>query len=1105
MSDLVHLHVHSYYSLMDGLNSPLELAQAAKDLGQPALAITDHGTLSGHRALQRAAKEVGIKPILGLEAYLSPTDRFDRREIKKREDNTQLYNHVVILAKGAEGYRNLNQLSEIAWTEGFYSKPRIDKEVLTKYRKGLIVLSGCLNGVVAKAIEKGDSEGADAWMDYFVTTFGADFYVELQPDNPVEINRGLHQYARKYGAKTVVTADCHFANEKDRALEEAMLILSTNPKMNRDATYENTKHLDIFERLNTLYPDRPISFEKLDLFMQGRGNMIDKFVAQGIEDTEMYESTLEIADKIGDYDYHENLELLPMPKSDPDKRLRELVENGLKRMGLWDKPEYRERADEEIQIVVDKKFSPYFLMVADTVQWAKRQKIRVGPGRGSAAGSLICYALGITQADPIKFNLLFFRFIDPSRPDWPDIDVDFEVRRRKEVKDYLRRKFKNVASISTFGMFKDKGVIRDAARVFAVPIGEVNKALKGVEVDPNAKQDYFDVFLKSEKGKEFALKYPEVMEYARGLRGRIRSVGMHAAGMVVSREPINLYAPIETRTDPQDKVSGRIPVVALDMDEVASIGLIKLDYLGLKNLSVLEDAILQVAQRHGKDIVLEELPLEDSAIYEDLSNGRTVGIFQAEAKPYTRLLKTLKVSNFEELAASTALVRPGAMNTVGKSYTDRMHGKEQVRYLHSILEPITKETYGTIIYQEQVMLACTELGGMTMAAANKVRKIIGKKKDVKEFEAYQSEFIKGASMHISEPQAEALWHDFEAHAGYSFNRSHAIAYSLITYWTAWLKHYYPVEFMYALLLNEDPGAQDNKITEYLIESKRLGIRILLPHVERSDVNFAIEDNCIRFGLSSIKYISDTLATRLTDARPFSSYQELQELVSTKNSGLSSRVLSALNAIGAAAYDDNPRTGTEKYNYWEYLGIPKFNTLEMPDYMNSRIRDLDEYSEDESFIIRAMVKKIKRGKGWSRVEFVDETGTAAAFHGEETQIEAGQMYFILIANNRITRYVPIDDVLTALKEGTEDAFVYYLTTPDLGLVPGLYYVMRMEKRMTKAKQLMGTLVLVNADGDIQKVLAFPKIFPQVYTNAKEGMVVDMTFTRLDDGGLCVRSI
>ncbi|NBR25273.1 MAG: DNA polymerase III subunit alpha, partial [Micrococcales bacterium] len=658
---------------------------------------------------------------------------------------------IILLAKNKKGLENINILQELAWNEGFYHKPRIDREVLNDYSEGIIVLSGCLNGLISKAIDKGNMEEAELLLKGFKQTFGQDFYVEVQSHNPVEINSALLELADKLKIKAVATGDAHFAKEEDRVLEEAMLILSTSPKMDKDADFEMSRQIkDINERLNYLYPDRRISFQDYNLFIQSRSEIEADFNKAGITRTDIYDNTMEIAEKIGEYDFNSGLDLLPVPKTDADQKLAQMASEGLKRLGLAESQVYIDRLNEELSVIKDKSFASYFLVVADMINWAKENNIRVGPGRGSAAGSLVCYSLGITDVDPIKYDLLFFRFINPERNDFPDIDTDFEDRRRKEVKDYLKKKFKHVASISTYTYFKDKGVIRDAARVFMVPLSDVNRAMKSI--------DTFEDFVESPNTKEFRAKYPEVLWLADRLRGRIRSVGVHAAGVVVAKDDLRKYAPVESRADASDLVSGRIPVVAYDMDTVADIGLIKLDALGLKTLSVISDTLASIKKRSGKDINLSELRLDDPDVYKVLSEGYTKGVFQAEATPYTNLLIKMGVDKFEDLAASNALVRPGAMNTVGASYIKRKHGNEAVQFIHPIMKPFTENTYGVIIYQEQVMQACVHLGGMTWSEADKVRKIIGKKKDAKEFDQFKDRFIDGASKHISKKQAETLWH-----------------------------------------------------------------------------------------------------------------------------------------------------------------------------------------------------------------------------------------------------------------------------------------------------------------------------------------------------------
>jgi len=1074
---------------MDGLNSPAELMQAAKNLGHTGIAITDHGTLSSHRDMQIAAQELGLNPILGLEAYISPTDRFDKSS--KTDKTVQAYNHIILLAKNENGLKNLNILSEIAWTEGYYHKPRIDREVLSQYGDDLIVLSGCMNGLISKAIERDELKEARMLTEWFKNRFKDDFYIEIQPHNPVELNNKLLELADEFKIKPVITGDCHYARKEDRAVEEAMLILSTSPKINRDADFEASRKMtDVFERFNYLYPDRRISFQDIDVYITSREELEQHMSSQGITRKDIYSNSYEIEKKIGEYEFRKNLDLLPVPKKDAHAELVRLVFAGLEKKGLMDDHRYIDRVNEELAVIQSKNFSSYFLVVADMITWANKNDVMVGPGRGSAAGSLVCYALDITSVDPIKFDLLFFRFINPERNDFPDIDTDFEDRRRKEVKEYLRKKFKNVASISTFTYFKDKGVVRDAARVFGVPLSEVNKAMKQI--------DTFEEYETSPNSFWFREKYPEVTNLARDLRGKIRSVGMHAAGMVVAKDDLVKFAPIETRADADNEVSGRVPVVAYDMDTVADIGLIKIDALGLKTLSVISDTLKMISERYGKEINLNKLELDDPAVYEDLSNGYTKGIFQAEATPYTNLLIKMGVSTFEDLAASNALVRPGAMNTVGHAYIARKKGEEPIVYPHAILKEFTERTYGVIIYQEQVMQACVYLGGMSMSEADKVRKIIGKKKDAKEFDEFRDKFIQGASTHVPTETAEALWHDFEAHSGYSFNRSHAIAYSLLSYWTAWLKHYYPLEFIFAILKNEQ---NKDARTEYLIEAKRLGIKILLPHVNESDLDFKIQKDSIRFGLSNIKYISDNIGKKIIAAGPFKTYKHLEEAAAIKGSGINSRALTALNAIGAAAFEDNPRTGKEMENLYEYLSVPKFDLGRVPPNIKAQVNFIEDFDERGTFVILAMVKGIKKGTGWSRIEMVDETGTIGVFHTEQTQIEVGNMYFFLIGDNRIHRYVTIDDVANNIN----DTFVQYLHSTKVNVPESMRMTVSLLPYRTKQGKSMGHLIMTNSNKELIRAIVFPQVYDKLKGRIKDGMVYIPEVGNTEDGTYSLRSI
>lgn len=1053
-----------------------------------ALAITDHGSLSGHREFYRIAKEKGLKPILGIEGYIT-NDRFDQRANDVRDGLLDLvYNHIIVLAKNRVGLENLNKLNEIAWTEGYFKKPRFDYEVLEKYSEGLIVLSGCLSGALAKAIEADNLAEAKRIIEWHKRVFGEDYYIEVMPHNPAEVNRQLLELADQYGVTPIVTPDCHHAHTGQKEIQELKLILNSySNKVQKDVTYEGSKkHDNLMDRLQYLYGDREISFTNFDIHLLSDEEMHDAMKAQGIDREDMYEATREVSTKVEDYAIEDHLDLLPVQYQNPDKELRELAVAGLEKRGILN-DEYLARLDEELKVIGDKNFGPYFLVVRSMIAWAKKEGIMVGPGRGSAAGSLLCYALEITDIDPIKHGLLFFRFINPERNDFPDIDTDIQDSRREEVKDYLVRQYKHVASIATFLQFKDKGVVRDIARVLHIPLTDVNKVMKVV--------DTWDDYCTSKQAAWFREKYPEIEVYGEQLRGRIRGTGIHAAGVVTSKYPIFKYAPLETRTSPGSKE--RIPVVGVDMEEAERIGLIKIDALGLKTLSVLRDTLDIIKERHYKEIDLLSIDMEDSKVYEMLSSGYTKGVFQCEATPYTNLLVKMGVKNFAELAASNALVRPGAMNTIGKDYILRKHGKQNLAYHHQKMKAFTQETYGCILYQEQVMLACTELGGMTMAEADKVRKIIGKKKDAKEFDQFKDRFVKGASQYVSPNVAEELWHDFEAHAGYSFNKSHAVAYSTLSYWTAWLKTYYPIEFMYSILKNEkDKDAR----TEYLIEAKRMGIAIKLPHINDSDVDFKIEGKGIRFGLTGIKYISDNIAEKYISARPFKSYKELEEFSFGKGNGVNSRALQALRLTGAATFDDNPRNDQEvKENLYEFLNLPEFN-ISVPQHFYAFINDVEEYEEKGSFILMGMVKSIKRGKGWSRVELLDKTGSVGIFDDEQSSVEPGKTYIILASDNRILSALPADEI-----GKTESAITRYLNYKQLPYKDDELYVVSFKPRVTKAGKKMAYLTLADASRDLHSVTVFPTAFPKAYMKIKEGQAYKFALGKTKDGTIIMEDV
>jgi DNA polymerase-3 subunit alpha len=1088
----VELHLHTNHSLLDGLNDSAEYMKRANELGMTHLAITDHGVLHGHREHQRAAKEAGITPILGCEMYISGTSRFDRRAVAKRDDNTQAYNHLTVLSQNETGLRNLNRLSEAAWIEGFYSKPRIDLELLEEFSEGLIVTSGCLNGLIAKAIANDMPVQANQLTAEFKRIFGDRFFIEIQGHNPKKINHGLLAMASKHNVLPVVTSDCHYARQEDLWLTDAFLILSTKAKPAKNIDFSKSQKMDMMERFNYLYPDRVMTFQEYEIFLRSYEEHQALLEKQGIGE-EPIKNTLLVADMIGEYPYYEKLDLLPkLPEGqDPYEKLYDMVIEGAKKRGTYGIPKYDKRREADMQIIKNKNNAMYFIIEAETVQWGKEQGIWFGPGRGSGPGFLPLYELGVTAVDPIKYNLLTFRFLDPGREDDPDVDTDIQRSRRGEIKDRVTEVYDHVASIATFGKFGGKGSVRSAARLFKVPIGDVNKALKGADWPSN----FFEQWEKTEKAQVFIDKYPEVLKLAKFMNGRLEKTGIHAGGLILSNKPINEYAPMQTSKNPADDAAPRIPIVALDMNEIADIGFIKYDWLGVKVGDIISGTLADIKARHGIDIDLENLPLDDPRVYESISTGFTKGVFQVEATPYTSLvIKMGGLKNFGELALSNALVRPGASHSsAGQAFINRKNGVEQWDYLPDT-EWFTNDTYGTIIYQEQVMLTMTELAGMTMGEANKVRKIIGKKRDVSEFEQYKSLFVEGASKKIPQAQAEGLWHDFEAHAGYSFNKAHSVAYSMVSYWTAWLKLYYPIEFMTNVLKAED---EKESLLDYLIEVKRLGIRVMLPNINESAVNFEIQSDdkgeFIRFGLSNIKFISGKLANRLIQKRPFTSYQHLYDVATAKNSGLGSRVIGSLNAIGAAIFDDNPRRGDERSNYFEYLNIPAFETKEVPAQMKEQFRPIDEYAEDEAFVIMGMVRKIKTGTGWALLDIVDETGSTGVFTDEHTPIESGNLYIFLVSNNRVAKYMPLSQ---AIEDGAFTDFLMADGFPDI--TDGLLRVVSFRSRETKAGNKMADIIFCDAEKNMTGAMVFPQMFFKALSRCPEGAVVDVELSKTQEG-------
>lgn len=1088
------LHVHDMFSVLDGASTPEEYMVRAKEIGLTHIAQTNHGTNSGHREFLRQAQKAGITPILGQEAYIT-NDRFDRRGKAQRQDGTSIYNHITLLALNPTGLENLDTLSRIGWTEGYYYKPRIDLEVLEEYNEGIVALSGCMSGMIAKAIEAGDRKAAEELAQEFKRIFGDRFYMEVMESNDKSLNQKLVRLGKKYDIPPVVTSDCHMASKDDLWLAEAMLILNTDPKRVTDFDRAAYAKSSFVEKMNYMYPDRTMSFREFELFLHTYDEHMANLEKHGI-DEEALTNTMVIAEMVEEYPYHEGLDLLPELYENPDEVLREKVYAGLKERGLWENEEARKQVDEvELPTIQALGLSNYFLIEEDVCRFADANDILRGYGRGSAVSYVTNYALGITKINPLPYNLLPERFISIDRADPADIDTDFAIDGRYRVKKYVEQKYGNVSNIATVTYYKHKSAIKAAAKVVGVPYAVSTKIGSMIE----SIQDYETLPALADVRKQ----YPDLAPLAKALVGRIQSMGMHAGGTIISREPIENYVPVVSNTDPSDESAGRVPVAALDMRELADIGFVKYDFLGLRTLSIVDDAMKLIKERHGVDIDIENIPLDDKNIYDMISQGHTTLLFQAEQSASTRAILAMGgTQNFNHLVASNALVRPGAANSsVGSTY---IKGKltGETNYIHPDTVWFTEETFGAILYQEQQLLLCEHIAGMSKAHANKVRKAISKKIP-EDLAIWKDEFVAGAAEKLGQAGAERVWKDLEASADYAFAKAHAVGYSMLTLLTAYLKYYYPLEYITSAIGRLTNAKSDRmKMLMYLIEAKRLGIRIKMPHINASDIHMSIQTDeqgdYIRFGLSNIKGIGDKTAKKILEDGPYESYEHILKKAEEKYSPFRSNVLAAMNKVGAAAFEDNPRTGREHENFYEYLNVPAIS-FDLPAAYRAQFTTLVEYDEARPMLILAMAQGVTRKNGWQRVDFVDETGTQGIFTTPNEEYELGKVYVLLVSNNTV-----IDKVLAQNLEGS-NIWRYLRAESFPTLTDDHLKVIAFYTRMTKAGKRMAEVVLADHDKNLIGAKVWPTQYPQAHTMLKPGHDVALDFKELEDGLLAVDRI
>ncbi len=835
MSEFVHLHVHSEFSLLDGANRIKDLPVRAKELGMKAMAITDHGVMFGVIDFYKACMANGIKPIIGCEVYVAPRKRTD-----KDPNIDARYNHLILLAKDNEGYKNLTKLVSIGFTEGFYYKPRIDKEVLEKYHKGLICCSACLAGELPQAILKGDMLEAEKTAMWFKNVFGEDYYLEIQNNGineQVLVNQKLVELSHKLDIPLVATNDSHYLKKEDAYNHEILLCIQTGKKITDD--------------------DR-MKFETDELYIKSPEEMSSYF--SGVP--EAIENTVKIADKCNvTFEFGHTI----LPNYDVPEEfethydyLKKLCDDGIKnRYGENPSQEIIDRENYELEVIKKMGYVDYFLIVWDYIHYAKTQNIPVGPGRGSGAGSIVAYAIEITDIDPIKYGLIFERFLNPERISMPDFDVDFCYERRQEVIDYVGRKYgqDHVSQIITFGTMSARMVIRDVARVLDVPYANADKLAKMI---PN--EIHITIKKALEQNKELADEYennPEtkrLLDIAMALEGMPRQASTHACGIVITKDPVVSYVPLYER-------DGVISTQYI-MTTLEELGLLKMDFLGLRTLTVIQDTIDLVKKDKGIDVEFDK-NMNDPKVFKQWQDGTSMGIFQFESQGMTNFMKELKPDCLEDIIAGVSLYRPGPMDQIPR-YIANKKDPEHAVYTHPSLKPILKVTYGCMVYQEQVMQIVRDLAGYSLGRADLVRRAMGKKKlDVmaKEREIFingqvdenGNVIVPGCVRNgIDEVSANKIFDEMAEFAKYAFNKSHAACYAVVAYRTAYLKTYYPNEFM-AAMLNSFLGNLD-KIPEYIDECKRLKIDILKPDINKSFTKFTVDDGKIRFGLGSIKNV-----------------------------------------------------------------------------------------------------------------------------------------------------------------------------------------------------------------------------------------------------------
>lgn len=1041
MSGFVHLHTHSEYSLLDGHARISRLVERAIDLGQDSLALTDHGAMYGAVEFYRAATKRGVKPIIGCEAYFTPDSR------TQRDSKPNLY-HLLLLAKNEMGYRNLMALVSEAYTEGFYYKPRVDLELLTRYREGLVCTSACMSGIVSKSIEQGDLASARRWAETYAGLFGEDFYLEIQhqgivADNGVtqaQLNAEIARIAFEMGVGLVGTNDIHYVMSEDAVAQDLLLCVGTG------STVEE--------------PGR-MKFSSDQFYMKSTEEM----EAALSEYPEALANTLEIAAKCDVTLEFDKIILpvfeTPQGRSEDDHLRSECMAGLARRYGTPVPPEVLERLETELEVITTKGLSAYFLIVADFVKWAKDSGIGVGPGRGSAAGSIISYALGITNLDPLEHGLLFERFLNPERTEMPDIDIDFDDERRGEVIEYVRQKYgkDRVAQVVTYSTMKARAAIRDAGRVLGYPYSTPDKISKMVperidRKEEDARLSDLQIALRDSQDLKDAYETDtdmrRIIDAALSLENVVRGEGVHAAAVVICREPLHHYTPVKLDT------KGDALITQYEGKVVADLGLLKMDFLGLRTLTVLAKAVRSIEENHGVTIDLDAIPMDDKQTWVMLQRADSDGVFQVESAGMKRVLRDLKPTCFADLVAVVALFRPGPMDSI-PDFIARKHGKTAVTYYDDRIKHILEETYGAIVYQEQAMRITMEMGGFSAATADKLRKGMGKK-NMAIVDALEPEFMAGAAERGYDRRvAERVWADMRKFGEYAFNKSHAAAYGLVSYQTAYLKAHYPLEYMAAVLTSYT--GKSETIVKYIAACNAAGIKVLPPDVNSSGKDFTAVDGAVRFGLAGIRNVGEGVVGSIVAERrengPFSTLQDFCNRVDMKQAN--KKTLEAL--IKAGAFDS---TGyTRKHLLAMMESCVDSAVKKQKDADSGQTSMFDLFAEEEHGLAEHVPPP--NNDEW-------EKGVKLKFEKE--------MLGIYVSDHPLRDIAPVIEAARTMSLGAADEF----RDGQNGWFAGI--VSQFERVATRAGKLMASFTIEDLEGSMEGVL-----FPQVYDKYRDVVQVD----------------